>query len=65
MDAVKRWTRFAAIVALLTIVLAMVGVAPLFGVLVAIAAASLIEQGLTHTPGRVVRALIRDSQTRR
>lgn len=45
MDAVKRWTRFAAIVALLTIVLAMVGVAPLFGVLVAIAAASLIEQG--------------------
>jgi hypothetical protein len=57
MASVKRWVRFIAMVGLLTVGLAYVGVAPIFGVLIAIMVASLIEQLLTQTPGRLLRAL--------
>jgi hypothetical protein len=62
-DTVKRWVRFIAVVGLLTVALAYVGVAPIFGVFIAIVIASLIEQWLTQTPGRLLRALTRRSHT--
>jgi hypothetical protein len=58
MAVVTRWVRFIAAVGLLTVALAYVGVAPIFGVFIAIVIASLIEQWLTRTPGRLLRALI-------
>jgi hypothetical protein len=61
MDTVKRWVRFVAMVALLTLALAFLGFAPIFGVFIAIAVASLIEQWQTQTPGRLLRAISRRS----
>jgi hypothetical protein len=58
-ETAKRWIRFAAMVALLTLALALIGFAPIFGVFLAIAIASLIEQWLTHAPGRLLRAVTR------
>jgi hypothetical protein len=51
-------------VALLTLGLALLGLAPLFGVLIAIAIASLVEQWRTQTPGRLLGALTRRIRTR-
>jgi hypothetical protein len=39
--------------------LAYVGIAPIFAGFIAIAIASLIEQRLTHAPGRLIRAVTR------
>jgi hypothetical protein len=64
-ETVKRWVRFGAMVALLTLALAVIGFAPIFGVFIAIAIASLIEQMLTQTPGRLLGALTHRSRTGR
>ncbi|MDQ2750804.1 MAG: hypothetical protein ABI775_00705 [Pseudonocardiales bacterium] len=58
MQTARRWVRFFAMVALLSIGLSR-WIAPVFGILIAIAIASLIDQWLTHTPGRLLRALTR------
>jgi len=59
METVKASVRFVAMVALLTLALAFVGLAPIFGVFIATAIALLIEQLHTQTPGRLLRAITR------
>jgi hypothetical protein len=63
-ESFRRSVRFVAMVALLTLGLALLGLAPLFGVLIAIAIASLVEQWRTQTPGRLLGALTRRIRTR-
>jgi hypothetical protein len=65
LETVKRWVPFGAMVALLTLALALIGFAPIFGVFIAIVIASLIEQLRTQTPGRLLRALTHRSRTGR
>jgi hypothetical protein len=62
-ETFKHLVRFVAMVGLLTLALALIGLAPIFGVFIAIVLASLTEQWLTQTPGRFLRAFTRRSHT--
>jgi hypothetical protein len=63
METVRRWVRFVALVAVLTMALALIGLAPIFGIFIAVVIASLIEQWLTQTPGQLLRAITRRGHT--